>query len=84
MKNILAFLFYWAFWIGYFVTNKLIFMGYHFDKSLKLDFYTFIGVFFNGLKLDIAFASYLAIVPGLIITLGNFRPSTKIAQSLKL
>jgi phosphoglycerol transferase MdoB-like AlkP superfamily enzyme len=59
-------------------------MGYHFDKSLKLDLTTFIGVFFNGLKLDIAFASYLAIVPGLIITLGNFRPSTKIAQSLKL
>ncbi|MEY3416896.1 MAG: hypothetical protein RL060_1007 [Bacteroidota bacterium] len=58
-------------------------MVYHFDKTWELSFSTFWRVFLNGLKLDLSFASYLTIVPGLLFVLGSIIAKRYALQVLK-
>ncbi len=75
---------YLAFWIGYFLLFKLIFLLYHLDNTRALTFDTVLGVFWHGLKLDISFASYLAVLPFLLVTIHCMVAKRPIVSSIKL
>tara|TARA_R110002126_G_scaffold142546_3_gene288413 strand:- start:3604 stop:5460 length:1857 start_codon:yes stop_codon:yes gene_type:complete len=57
---------YFLFWIGYFVFARLFFLIYYFDKTQELNFFTILKTFIYGLRLDAAFAGYLAAIPFLL------------------
>lgn len=60
-------LIYLAAWLIYFFAARFCFLIYNFDKTKELTFSTILQTFFQGIKLDISFASYLAVFPFLTI-----------------
>ncbi|WP_435416011.1 LTA synthase family protein [Polaribacter aestuariivivens] len=68
VKNRLLFnLTYFFLWVGYFVFARLFFLLFNFDKTKDLDIVTILKTFIYGLRLDCSFASYLSIIPFLLI-----------------
>jgi len=66
MKNRLFFIFkYFLFWVFVFIVQKLLFMGFNFHESMKLDVSTWFGVIWHGLRLDLSTTSYLMVIPTL-------------------
>lgn len=67
----------------YFVFARLIFLGFHFDKTKELDFTTILKTFLYGLRLDISFTSYLCAIPFLSMLFSIFFKSKNIAKIIK-
>jgi phosphoglycerol transferase MdoB-like AlkP superfamily enzyme len=67
-KRISVFLLYLAFWYLFFVVARIAFLLYYFEKSSQLSALEIINTFIYGFKLDIAIASYIAILPALVLT----------------
>ena len=88
MKNLLNKFFfnlsYFLFWVGYFVFARLFFLIYYFDKTQELNFITILKTFIYGLRLDMAFAGYLSIVPFLLIIFTFFINFKSIGNIIKL
>ena len=59
-------------------------MLYHFDKTSKLSVSNLFGVFWNGLKLDLSFASYLSLLPGLMLVFASIFKSFNLNKTLKI
>ncbi len=66
LATILRFL---IFWLGLFVAAKVLFLCYNHEPASRLDAGTIAGIFWHGLPMDFSSASYLTIVPGLVIAL---------------
>jgi phosphoglycerol transferase MdoB-like AlkP superfamily enzyme len=65
---------YFLFWINFFIVSKGIFLFYHYSGTAELDTSTIANIFTSGLKLDISFASYLTLLPGLVMAFSMFIP----------
>lgn len=59
------------FWIGYFLFSKALFLLYHWDKTTDAGWESW-GIFFHGLRMDLAMLSYLMTVPLLLSLLGAY------------
>ncbi len=73
MKERLQFLFiYFTFWVVYFLSARLIFLGYHIDQTKLLTLDTLFGVFFHGIRMDFSMAGYLSLIPFFLVSVSNF------------
>ena len=71
-KRVSVFLLYLVYWYLLFVTARLAFLCTYFDKTTQLTVYDIVNTFIHGFKLDIAIASYIAILPSLLLTFTTF------------
>ena len=73
MKERIQFLFiYFGFWVAFFITARLIFLGYHIQDTKLLTLETISGVFWYGILMDMSMAGYLSIIPFLWVILFRF------------
>jgi phosphoglycerol transferase MdoB-like AlkP superfamily enzyme len=64
----LRFLFrYIAFWFLFFALLRIVFLAYHRAETASLDAATIAGVLVRGARMDISAASYLALVPVILL-----------------
>ncbi len=75
--------YYFLFWILYFVVARIIFLGYYFAKTEEIGFLTALKTFYHGFQLDCSFASYLSILPFLLIVFTVFLSPVIIAKIIK-
>ncbi len=68
---------YFLLWIFYFVVARLFFLLFYFEKTQELEFLTVLKTFAYGIRLDISFASYLCLIPFLLVILSVFTTSKK-------
>ncbi len=69
MKERIQFLFiYFGFWVAFFLTARLLFLGYHIADTKLLTLETLVGVFWNGIRMDMSMAGYLSLIPFLWVT----------------
>lgn len=75
MKERLKFvLSYYLFWLIYFFFIKVLFLIYNLDHTVNLDWQTISKILFFGFKLDLSFASYVSLIPFLVIALSSVFP----------
>ncbi len=73
MKDrILFFAKYYLFWIVLFLFFKILFIAYHIDKFQTSNFSDYVGILYHGLRMDISMASYIMLLPTLIIIFLSF------------
>jgi phosphoglycerol transferase MdoB-like AlkP superfamily enzyme len=72
---------FFLFWINFFVVAKVLFLFYHSTNTAGLDIATITAVFTSGFKLDVSFAAYLTLLPGLVIAFSLFLP-VKLTKSI--
>lgn len=60
---------YYGSWVLFFVIARGVFLSYHSLKTSELSYATLGGVFVHGLRLDLSFAAYLSLLPGLLLCL---------------
>ncbi len=63
---------YLGFWLALFLAAKAVFLCYQYRESARLAWGTIAGVFWHGFPMDLSSASYLTVVPGLLIALSTF------------
>ncbi|MFT4734679.1 MAG: phosphoglycerol transferase MdoB-like AlkP superfamily enzyme [Algoriphagus sp.] len=69
MKERIQFLFiYFGFWVAFFLTARLLFLGYHIADAKLLTLETLAGIFWNGIRMDMSMAGYLSLFPFLWVT----------------
>lgn len=61
--------------LGIFILGKIIFCIYNFDKFSGLNISNKSGIFLNGIKLDISIASYLILIPFIILFIAFIFPN---------
>jgi len=71
-KRISVFLLYLVYWYLLFVIVRVAFLITYFDKTSQLSVSEIVNTFIYGFKLDIAIASYIAILPSLILAVTSF------------
>lgn len=74
-KRISVFLLYLVYWYVLFVIFRLAFLLTYLDKTLQLSASEIVNTFIYGFKLDIAIASYIALLPSLLLTITAFLKS---------
>jgi phosphoglycerol transferase MdoB-like AlkP superfamily enzyme len=75
---------YFLYWVVFAVFFKIIFLLYHASQSVALEAKTIAGIFLYGLRLDLAFAAYAALIPFLLVVLsGLFNSNKWVRVSLK-
>jgi phosphoglycerol transferase MdoB-like AlkP superfamily enzyme len=67
-KRISIFLLYLVYWYLLFVTARIAFLFYYFEKTTQLSALEILKIFIYGFKLDIAIAAYIAVLPALVLT----------------
>lgn len=72
MKKLVSFPLYLAFWLFFFLVQRLIFVMWHFEKVAQAGFREILQSFWHGLRMDLSFASYLSIGPFLLLFVAGF------------
>ena len=73
MKERLQFLLiYFCFWVIFFLSARVIFLGYHIEDTKLLTLETVWGIFWHGIRMDFSMSGYLSIIPFLLVTMSNF------------
>ncbi len=81
MKQRLSFLWaYLAFWVVFFVLARGVFLAYQYPQTLRLDGFTVLGIFLYGLRMDLAVASYIAVIPFALAAAAAFLPDGAAAR----
>jgi phosphoglycerol transferase MdoB-like AlkP superfamily enzyme len=78
-KRLSVFLLYLFYWYAIFIFARLAFLVFYFDKTKGLAISEIFKTFFYGFKLDIAIASYIVLVPSILLTLTSFSKGKFIA-----
>ena len=74
---------YLFFWVVLFILYRGLFLLYHHNLTARLPIRLVVGVFLHGARLDLSFASYLAVIPFLFIVLSVIVPSRITAALIK-
>ena len=74
---------YFILWLLYFAFARCIFLAFYYTKTIELDFLTVLKTFWYGLKLDISFTGYLALIPFLLLAVSVYIPKKSIGFILK-
>ena len=69
-------LYYLLYWLAFFAAVRLVFLAFFFRQTQALPAATVAGTFLHGLRLDLASAAYLSLIPFLLIALTAFRRLT--------
>ncbi|HLB10624.1 MAG TPA: LTA synthase family protein [Gemmatimonadaceae bacterium] len=69
---------YIAFWFVYFALLRATFLGYHFAETAHLSAGVLAGVLARGARMDISAASYLAIIPTILLAFAPLVPARAI------
>lgn len=73
MKERIQFLLiYFSFWVVFFLSARIIFLGYHIQDTKLLTLEMIWGVFWNGIRMDLSMSAYLSLLPFLLITFSNW------------
>ncbi len=64
-------LLYYGFWVVFFMTARIIFLGYHIEDTKLLTVETVWGILWNGIRMDFSMAGYLSLIPYLLICFSN-------------
>lgn len=72
-------LLYVAYWLAFFAAVRLVFLAFFFGETSALPAGTVAGTFLYGLRLDLASAAYLSLIPFLLIALTAIRRLTRVA-----
>jgi len=72
-------LLYVAYWLAFFAVVRLVFLAFFFRETGALPAGTIAGTFLSGLRLDLASAAYLSLIPFLLIALTAIRPLVRLA-----
>ena len=75
---------YFIFWIIYFIGAKSLFLIYQLSRTKTLVGIEIAKIYFYGLRLDIAFAAYLSIIPFFIFLLQAILPRISIYRFLHI
>lgn len=77
LKNRLWFIArYFVFWLCAFVLARLIFLLYQHNQSFGLHPRVWMGIFANGIKLDLSAAGYFTLFPSLVLAFTSFSKPT--------
>lgn len=68
---------YILFWFIYFLFFKAVFLLYNIELTSELDFATIVGIFFYGIRLDLASTAYIAAIPFLLVTISSLTKPEK-------
>jgi phosphoglycerol transferase MdoB-like AlkP superfamily enzyme len=80
----LRFLFrYIAFWFLFFALLRIAFLAYHRAETASLDAATIAGVLVRGARMDVSAASYLALVPVILLAFAPLIPARALALVLR-
>ncbi len=71
-KRISVFILYLAFWYLLFVLARVLFLLSYFNNTIELQVSEIFNTFFYGFKLDIGIASYIVLIPSLLLTFTAF------------
>ena len=77
-------LFYLLYWLAFFAAVRFVFLAFFFHETSALPALTVGGTFLHGLRLDLASAAYLSLIPFLLIALTSVRRLTRVAGRLVL
>jgi len=77
-------LFYLLYWLAFFAAVRLVFLAFFFRETSALPALTVAGTFLHGLRLDLASAAYLSLIPFLLIALTAIGRLTRVAGWLVL
>jgi len=73
MKNIFVLILkQFAFWIFFFAFQRTIFLGYHSDKLVEIDFITILQSFWYAIRIDLSAASYIMVIPFVLLMIQSF------------
>ncbi|SOE19909.1 Phosphoglycerol transferase MdoB [Spirosomataceae bacterium TFI 002] len=73
MKERVQFLLiYFSFWVVFFLSARVIFLGYHIQDTKLLSLEMIWGVFWNGIRMDMSMAAYLSAIPFLLVGFSNW------------
>ncbi len=76
LKLLLLYLFYW---LAFFAAARLVFLAFFFRETGALPAATVLRTFLHGLRLDLASAAYLSLIPFLLIALTASGRLTRVA-----
>jgi phosphoglycerol transferase MdoB-like AlkP superfamily enzyme len=74
---------YLAFWFLFFTLLRLAFLAYHAAETSALDAGTIAGILVRGARMDISAASYLALVPTILLAFAPLLPARALALALR-
>jgi len=77
-------LLYLLYWLAFFAAVRFVFLAFFFRETSALPAMTVGGTFLHGLRLDLASAAYLSLLPFLLIALTSIERLTRIAGWLLL
>ncbi len=83
LKKIIANISYLFFWIVFFIITKGMFLIYHYKLTAPLTATEIMKVFFYGLRMDLSFASYLSILPFLLVFISSIFKKLKVRLIVK-
>lgn len=66
-KLLIVFFKYFLFWLIYFLLSKFIFLLSNYGLTSTLTFVEIKGIFLHGFPMDISIASYLLVLPGILL-----------------
>ena len=74
---------YLAFWFAFFMLLRFAFLAYHAQETLALGTGTIAGVLVRGARMDISAASYLALVPVLLLAFAPIIPARALSLVIR-
>jgi phosphoglycerol transferase MdoB-like AlkP superfamily enzyme len=74
---------YLAFWLAFFTLLRLAFLAYHAAETSALGANTLVGLLVRGARMDISAASYLAVVPVLLLAFAPLIPARALTLALR-
>jgi phosphoglycerol transferase MdoB-like AlkP superfamily enzyme len=75
---------FFIFWMIFFWLDKVFFLLFNFEQTRQLTITEIFGIFGYGLKMDVSTASYLLVIPGLMISLRPFVSSLFVNRFIRI
>ena len=74
---------YLVFWLVYFILCRGLFLLFHADMTARLPLELIFGAFLHGLRMDVAFSSYMSVIPFIMTALTVIVPARFIKPVVK-
>jgi phosphoglycerol transferase MdoB-like AlkP superfamily enzyme len=75
---------FFIFWMIFFWLDKVFFLLFNFEQTRQVTITEIFGIFGYGLKMDVSTASYLLVIPGLMISLRPFVSSLFVNRFIRI
>jgi phosphoglycerol transferase MdoB-like AlkP superfamily enzyme len=84
LNGIKTLLKYFTYWLLFFAFSRILFYAWHWEKTAQLQWKTVLRSFYEALPVDISAASYLTILPVLLLLFAGFFPFQQQGRVLKI